>query len=88
MFPVQWRLQLYACQMMPERRNYKGVVDAGTRIVKEEVAVAFWRKSTAFVQRAMIVGVFQVATLHQFKGLYSYYLNQKKNQFRMYSVPQ
>jgi len=62
-----------------ERRNYKGVVDAGTRIVKEEGVAAFWRGSTPFVQRAMMVGVFQVATLDQFKGLYSYYLNQKKN---------
>ena len=55
--------------MMSQRRNYKGVVDAGKMIVKEEVVVAFWRESTAFVQRAMIVGVFQVATLDQFKGL-------------------
>ena len=69
MFPVQWRLQLYACQMMPERRNYKGVVDAGTRIVKEEGVAAFWRGSTPFVQKAMMVGVFQVVTLDQFKGL-------------------
>lgn len=62
-----------------QRRNYKGVVDAGTRIVKEEGVAAFWRGSTPFVQRAMLVGVFQVATLDQFKEMYSYYLNQKKN---------
>merc|ERR1712238_440190 len=62
-----------------EKRNYKGVGDAFGRIVKEEGVSAFWRGSTPFVQRAMMVGVFQVATLDRFKGMYSYYLNQKKN---------
>jgi len=62
-----------------ERRNYKGVVDTATRIVKEEGVAAFWRGSTPFVQRAMMVGVFQVATLDQFKGMYANLLDQKKN---------
>jgi len=62
-----------------ERRNYKGVSDAFTRIIKEEGVPAFWRGSTPFVQRAMMVGVFQVATLDQFKGMYANALNQKKN---------
>jgi solute carrier family 25 oxoglutarate transporter 11 len=62
-----------------ERRNYKGVVDTAQRIVKEEGVAAFWRGSTPFVQRAMMVGVFQVATLDQFKDLYADKLNQKKN---------
>jgi solute carrier family 25 oxoglutarate transporter 11 len=62
-----------------ERRNYKGVVDTATRIVKEEGLFAFWRGSTPFVTRAMMVGVFQVATLDQFKALYAHYLGQTKN---------
>ncbi|CAB9496589.1 Putative mitochondrial 2-oxoglutarate/malate carrier protein [Seminavis robusta] len=62
-----------------ERRNYKGVVDTATRIVKEEGIGAFWRGSNPFVARAMMVGVFQVATLDQFKDMYASYLNQKKN---------
>lgn len=62
-----------------ERRNYKGVVDTATRIVKEEGVGAFWRGSTPFVQRAMMVGVFQVATLDQFKGMYANLLDQRKN---------
>mmetsp|Transcript_3772 Transcript_3772/g.10142 ORF Transcript_3772/g.10142 Transcript_3772/m.10142 type:complete len:177 (-) Transcript_3772:291-821(-) len=62
-----------------ERRNYKGVVDTATRIVKEEGVATFWRGSTPFVQRAMMVGVFQVATLDQFKLMYAKYLNQKKD---------
>jgi len=62
-----------------QKRNYKGVVDTGTRIMKEEGINAFWRGSTPFVQRAMLVGVFQVATLDQFKIMYANHLNQKKD---------
>jgi solute carrier family 25 (mitochondrial oxoglutarate transporter), member 11 len=62
-----------------ERRNYKGVVDTATRIIKEEGVAAFWRGSSPFVARAMMVGVFQVATLDQFKEMYTTYLHQKKN---------
>lgn len=62
-----------------ERRNYKNVVDAATRIVKEEGVGAFWRGSGPFVQRAMMVGVFQVATLDQFKEMYASALGQTKN---------
>jgi len=49
-----------------DRRNYKGVVDTTLRIAREEGIGAFWRGSTPFVSRAMMVGVFQVATLDQF----------------------
>lgn len=62
-----------------QRRNYKGVVDTASRVVKEEGVGAFWRGSAPFVQRAMMVGVFQVATLDQFKEMYVDRLNQKKN---------
>lgn len=62
-----------------ERRNYKGVVDTATRVIKEEGVAAFWRGSTPFVSRAMFVGVFQVATLDQFKDEYAKRLGQKKN---------
>jgi solute carrier family 25 oxoglutarate transporter 11 len=62
-----------------ERRNYKGISDAFSRIVKEEGVAAFYRGSTPFVQRAMMVGVFQVATLDQFKEMYASGLGQTKN---------
>ena len=62
-----------------ERRNYKNVVDTATRIVKEEGPTAFWRGSSPFVQRAMMVGVFQVATLDQFKDMYTKMFHQTKN---------
>lgn len=61
------------------RRNYKNVVDTATRIIKEEGVTAFWRGSTPFVTRAMMVGVFQVATLDQFKDMYANWFGQKKN---------
>lgn len=62
-----------------QRRNYTSVVNTVSRIMNEEGVGAFWRGSTPFVQRAMLVGVFQVATLDQFKEMYAFYLNQKKN---------
>lgn len=62
-----------------ERRNYKGVVDTSLRIAREEGIGAFWRGSTPFVTRAMMVGVFQVATLDQFQDMFSDWLGQKKN---------
>lgn len=61
-----------------ERRNYKGLTDVVKRIYTEEGISAFWRGSIPFAQRAALVGVFQVATLDQFKELYAHYFNQKK----------
>jgi solute carrier family 25 (mitochondrial oxoglutarate transporter), member 11 len=62
-----------------ERRNYTSLYDTFTRTLREEGAGAFWRGSNPFVTRAMLVGVFQVATLDQFKLLYSEALSQKLN---------
>jgi len=53
-----------------ERRNYKGVVDVAMRISKEEGIATFWRGSSPFVQRAMVVGVCQVGTFDQGKEFY------------------
>jgi len=61
-----------------QRRNYKGFVDTFARVIKEEGIATFWRGSGPFVQRAMLVGVFQVATLDQFKQTYAQMLGQKK----------
>mmetsp|Transcript_10550 Transcript_10550/g.15825 ORF Transcript_10550/g.15825 Transcript_10550/m.15825 type:complete len:297 (-) Transcript_10550:211-1101(-) len=62
-----------------ERRNYKSVFDTITRIAKEEGVAAYWSGSTPFVQRAMMVGVFQVATYDQFKLMYANLFSQKKD---------
>mmetsp|Transcript_52484 Transcript_52484/g.147341 ORF Transcript_52484/g.147341 Transcript_52484/m.147341 type:complete len:296 (+) Transcript_52484:81-968(+) len=55
---------------LADRRNYKGVLDCGTRIAREEGVGAFWRGSTPFVTRACLVGATQVATYDQFKTIY------------------
>jgi len=64
---------------LDQRKNYTGLPNVVSRILKEEGVSAFWRGSVPFSQRAMLVGVFQVATLDQFKDLYAEKLNQKKN---------
>eukprot|EP01134_Creolimax_fragrantissima_P006824 CFRG6824T1 len=53
-----------------QRRNYKGITNAAIRITKEEGVGAFWRGSTPFITRAMLVGATQVATYDQFKEMY------------------
>lgn len=63
-----------------ERRNYKGVVDTTMRIAREEGVGAFWRGSNPFVARAMMVGVFQVATLDQFKEFF-------QTKFNLFGIP-
>jgi solute carrier family 25 oxoglutarate transporter 11 len=62
-----------------QRKNYKGLPDVVSRILKEEGVASFWRGSIPFAQRAMLVGIFQVATLDQFKDYYAQKLDQKKN---------
>jgi len=62
-----------------QRRNYKNVVDTVRRISTEEGITAFWRGSAPFVQRAMLVGVFQVATLDQFKAMFVDWFGQTKD---------
>jgi solute carrier family 25 (mitochondrial oxoglutarate transporter), member 11 len=64
---------------LTHRQNYKGVIDVASRIVKEEGFLTFWNGSNPFVVRAMMVGVFQVATLDQFKELFTSYFGQTKD---------
>ena len=73
------RLSNDATLPVAERRNYKGFVDTFARIIREEGFGAFWRGSSPFVMRAMLVGIFQVATLDQFKDTYASLLGQKRN---------
>jgi solute carrier family 25 (mitochondrial oxoglutarate transporter), member 11 len=62
-----------------KRQNYKNVFDVANRIITNEGILAFWRGANPFVTRAMMVGVFQVATMDQFKDIYCYYFQQKKD---------
>nr|XP_043606257.1 mitochondrial uncoupling protein 5-like [Erigeron canadensis] len=50
-----------------ERRNYKSVVDAITKMVKQEGVTSLWRGSSLTVNRAMIVTASQLASYDQFK---------------------
>ncbi|KAK9072124.1 hypothetical protein SSX86_008556 [Deinandra increscens subsp. villosa] len=50
-----------------QRRNYKGVGDAITRMVKQEGVTSLWRGSSLTVNRAMIVTASQLASYDQIK---------------------
>lgn len=64
-----------------KRRNYKSVYDAFSRILSEEGPSAFFRGSSPFVSRALLVGAVQVGTYDQFRasfrqlGITSQYTN-------------
>ena len=55
------------------RRNYKNVSNAFTRILQEEGWRTFFSGSSAFVNRAMLVGAVQVGTYDQFRSSYARY---------------
>lgn len=50
-----------------ERRNYKSVVDAITRMAKQEGVTSLWRGSSLTVNRAMLVTASQLASYDQIK---------------------
>jgi solute carrier family 25 oxoglutarate transporter 11 len=50
-----------------QRRNYKSVVDAITRMARQEGVASLWRGSGLTVNRAMIVTASQLATYDQIK---------------------
>ncbi|KAL7585645.1 hypothetical protein Lser_V15G44580 [Lactuca serriola] len=50
-----------------QRRNYKGVADAISRMVKQEGVTSLWRGSSLTVNRAMIVTASQLASYDQIK---------------------
>lgn len=52
-----------------QRRNYKSVVDAITRMSKDEGVTSLWRGSSLTVNRAMLVTASQLASYDQFKEM-------------------
>lgn len=50
-----------------QRRNYKSVVDAITRMARQEGVTSLWRGSSLTVNRAMLVTASQLATYDQIK---------------------
>ena len=66
---------------LEQRRNYKGVADAFTRIAAEEGPRTFFSGCVPFVQRAMLVGIVQVGTFDQFKESYEVYTGVKRGTY-------
>ncbi|KAK7361376.1 hypothetical protein VNO77_03432 [Canavalia gladiata] len=52
-----------------QRRNYKSVVDAITKMAKSEGVTSLWRGSSLTVNRAMLVTASQLASYDQFKEM-------------------
>ncbi|AES96036.1 putative mitochondrial carrier domain-containing protein [Medicago truncatula] len=52
-----------------QQRNYKSVVDAITRMAKQEGVTSLWRGSSLTVNRAMLVTASQLASYDQFKEM-------------------
>ena len=52
-----------------QRRNYKSVVDAISRMAKQEGVTSLWRGSSLTVNRAMLVTASQLASYDQFKEM-------------------
>jgi len=55
---------------LDKRRNYKGVINAFVRILKEEGPKTFFSGAGPFMNRAMVVGAVQVGTYDQFRNMY------------------
>lgn len=65
------RMQADATMPEEQKRNYKGVGNAITRIVREEGTLALWRGATPTVYRAMAVNFGMLGTYDQFKDIIS-----------------
>ncbi|KAI5063807.1 hypothetical protein GOP47_0020477 [Adiantum capillus-veneris] len=61
------RMQADGLLPVEERRNYRGVVDALARMVKQEGLQSLWTGSYLTVQRAMVVTACQLAAYDQMK---------------------
>eukprot|EP01063_Lacrimia_lanifica_P020718 TRINITY_DN28010_c0_g1_i1.p1 TRINITY_DN28010_c0_g1~~TRINITY_DN28010_c0_g1_i1.p1 ORF type:complete len:327 (+),score=125.33 TRINITY_DN28010_c0_g1_i1:46-981(+) len=73
------RMSNDAALPVDQRRNYRGIFDAFYRTAQSEGVGTFWRGSTPFCTRCVIVGMFQVATYDQFKQVISKQFNLEKN---------
>ncbi|KAL9160753.1 hypothetical protein ABFS82_08G221300 [Erythranthe guttata] len=63
------RMQADGRLPIPQRRNYKSVVDAITQMSRSEGIGSLWRGSSLTVNRAMLVTASQLASYDQFKEL-------------------
>lgn len=63
------RMQADGRLPISQRRNYSSVVDAITRMSKQEGITSLWRGSSLTVNRAMLVTASQLASYDQFKEM-------------------
>ncbi|CAI8595709.1 unnamed protein product [Vicia faba] len=63
------RMQADGRLPVSQRRNYKSVIDAITRMAKQEGVTSLWRGSSLTVNRAMLVTASQLASYDQFKEI-------------------
>ncbi|KAJ6954667.1 mitochondrial uncoupling protein 5 [Populus alba x Populus x berolinensis] len=63
------RMQADGRLPVSQRRNYKSVIDAITRMSKQEGVTSLWRGSSLTVNRAMIVTASQLASYDQIKEM-------------------
>ncbi|XP_001983245.2 mitochondrial 2-oxoglutarate/malate carrier protein [Drosophila grimshawi] len=59
-----------------QRRNYRNVGNALTRIVKEEGILALWRGCLPTVGRAMVVNMVQLGSYSQFKSAFKRHIDE------------
>lgn len=67
------RMQADFTLPISQRRNYKNVINAISRILKEEGVFTLWRGSTPTVFRAMSINFGMLAPFDQAKEILSYY---------------
>ena len=72
------RMQADARLPVDERRNYKNVVDAFRRIVKEEGVAALWRGATPTVIRAIVLNLAMLSSYDEVKERLIHYMNVEK----------
>ena len=61
-----------------ERRNYKNVVDAFRRIIKDEGFFALWRGATPTVIRAIVLNLAMLSSYDEVKEQFMKYSNVEK----------
>jgi solute carrier family 25 oxoglutarate transporter 11 len=66
-------IRMQADNTLPEaqRRNYNGVVNALTRIVREEGVLSLWKGATPTVFRAMAINLGMLGPYDEFKELFT-----------------
>jgi solute carrier family 25 (mitochondrial oxoglutarate transporter), member 11 len=66
------RMTADASKPVAERRNYKGVFNAMSRMIKEEGVLVLWRGCVPTMGRAMVVNAAQLSSYSQVSGAVIY----------------